>query len=79
MEWSSSESKPSLGQKKGKLIYHSTLLRVFMITRKFNFFFAAVVALLFWGGGGERAHFLELLHTPSTNRFIKENRLTQVP
>lgn len=79
MEWSSSESKPSLGQKKGKLIYHSTLLRVFMITRKFNFFFAAVVALLFLGGGGERAHFLELLHTPSTNRFIKENRLTQVP
>ena len=29
-----------------------TLLRVFMITRKFNFFFAAVVALLFFLGGG---------------------------
>ena len=29
-----------------------TLLRVFMITRKFNFFFAAVVALLFFSGGG---------------------------
>lgn len=29
-----------------------TLLRVFVITRKFNFFFAAVVALLFFWGRG---------------------------
>lgn len=63
MEWSSSESKPSLGQKKGKLIYHSTLLRVFMITRKFNFFFAAVVALLFLGGGRESTFFRALTYT----------------